>query len=51
MVQDAGRAQHLVVKVVDQCQAAVGLHAQQRGARGALQEVFQAAAARAGLSH
>lgn len=51
VVQDAGRAQHLVVKVIDQRQAAVGLHAQQWGTCGALQEVFQAATARAGLSH
>lgn len=51
VVQDAGRAQHLAVKVVDQRQAAVRLHAQQRGARGALQEVFQASAACAGVSH
>lgn len=50
MVQDAGRAQHLAVKVVDQRQAAVGLHAQQWGTRGALQEVFKASAACAGLS-
>lgn len=42
VVQDAGCAQHLAVKVVDQRQAAVGLHAQQWGACSALQEVFQA---------
>lgn len=51
VVQDAGRAQHLAVEVVDQRQAAVRLHAQQRGAGGALQEVFQASAACAGLSY
>lgn len=45
MVQDAGCAQHLAVEVVDQSQAAIWLHAQQRGTRGALQEVFQASAA------
>lgn len=51
MVQDAGRAQHLAVQVVDQRQATtVGLHAQQRRPRGALQEVLQAPAAAAGLS-
>lgn len=36
VVQDAGRAQHLVVKVVDQGEATVGLHAKQRRAGGAL---------------
>lgn len=51
MVQDAGRAQHLAVKVVDQRQAAVGLHAQQWGACGALQEVLKASAACARLTH
>lgn len=51
MVQDAGRAQHLAVKVVDQRKAAVRLHTQQRGACGALQEVLQASTASAGLSH
>lgn len=45
VVQDAGRAQHLAVEVVDQRQAAVGLYAQQWGARGALQEVLQTPAA------
>ena len=50
VVQDTGRAQHLAVEVVDQRQGAVGLHAQQRGTCGALQEVLQASAARARLS-
>lgn len=51
MVQDAGRAQHLAVEVVDQGQASVWLHAQQGDTRGALQEVLQPPAARAGLRH
>lgn len=51
VVQDAGRAQHLAVKVINQRQAAVRLHAQQWGTCSALQEVFQASTACAGLSH
>lgn len=44
LVQDAGRAEHLVVEIVDERQtlpAALGVRTQQRGARGALQEVLQ----------
>lgn len=48
MVQDAGRAEHLAVQLVDQRQRTirvVGAAAQQRRARGALKEVLQTATA------
>lgn len=41
VVQDAGGAQHLTVKVVNQGQGPARLHTQEGFARGALQEVLQ----------
>lgn len=41
MVQDAGRAQHLTVEVINQSQQAPGLHPQKRLTGGALEKVLE----------